>query len=665
MILRFNLYSIAITTLIRQNDAFTPSITSSSRISLNSLNSDWDNKDFLSALSGGSDDLQKANENYQALSGANQAKNEWLAKSMQPPTGGDGGNRGASPDLLEKMGYTQNQQRPPPPPQQFVPQQAPPPQQPQFYDQNGNPITTMPMIYDANGNPVSFAQPAAVVSPQQAPPQPGQTQANPAILPPQFAPVAEPPLPPKTKSSSNDHRPVGYNADAYTVSNTADVYFAQLKQDSKVRKQAWLSGDIDRANQVFTDESVKKIGDSWVDNPYTKEQNVKDARAQIEGAVRMQVLGGQDDKGVSQISYKKKLEEKMAKKRGVGGNGNVPVPTAPTAVAPTPKVNDAPADLIRPPQANLGNLPNVGGPSPQVRPGELSPTSTNPVPNTPPQTTAPPRAASTGEDSEEETRRKVRTLQGLLLKQRGGPGFGAGRLRAPEAQRLESTLKEVTDILRSEVSGGVTSGMPAPPPVTKSNPVPKASVPVQPSPQALVAQTPPKPQPPQPQPSQTTQSTSSSSDPIAGTVACVEAALKMYKEASTASERDALLLPLREAFMAAAGASNKIIAQREMDAFKSANSGVTSPPPPPPAAKQSPPPMMEFPTSYNVAKAEPEDTKDEYAAVQVEDNTSKLKDAYNALKDFSGDGKFGLKNISGNEVRWIALEITEPLIARI
>ena len=55
------------------------------------------------------------------------------------------------------------------------------------------------------------------------------------------------------------------------MSNTADVYFAQLKQDSKVRKVAWLSGDYERANKVFEDDSVKRIGESWVDNPYTKE----------------------------------------------------------------------------------------------------------------------------------------------------------------------------------------------------------------------------------------------------------------------------------------------------------------------------------------------------------------------------------------------------------
>ena len=58
----------------------------------------------------------------------------------------------------------------------------------------------------------------------------------------------------------------------------------------------------------------------------------------------------------------------------------------------------------------------------------------------PPQAAAvvpPPAAvavASTGPTNEEDVRRNVRTLQGLLLKHRGGPGFGAGRLKAPEAK---------------------------------------------------------------------------------------------------------------------------------------------------------------------------------------------------------------------------------------
>jgi hypothetical protein len=59
---------------------------------------------------------------------------------------------------------------------------------------------------------------------------------------------------------------------------------------------------------------------------------------------------------------------------------------------------------------------------------------------------------------------------------------------------------------------------------------------------------------------------------------------------------------------------------------------------------------MGFPTSYNVAKAEPEKEEVGYTPVGVDNNTQKLQEAYDALKKASGDGKFGLKNISGNEV---------------
>ena len=671
MILKYNIFTAA--ALVTQSYSFTASpsvISSRASTTLKSLNSDWDNKDFLSALGGNPNDLQKANADYEALSGANAKKNEWLAKSMQQSggeqagKGGGGGNPGPSPELLQKMGMQPGQQVPPPPRQQF---QQPPPQQfaqqpppiqqpvaqtqPQFYDQNGNPITTMPMIYDANGNLVPF-NPTAPPVPQQAP-QPIQQAQPGAPLPPQFVPVAEPPLPAKTKGTS-DHRPVGYNADAYTMSNTADVYFAQLKQDSKVRKQAWLSGDVERANKVFDDDSVKQIGDSWVENPYTKEQNVKEAKAQIEGAVRMQVMGGEDDRGVNQVSHKKKLEEMKARKRGGGGAVSVPNPSA------IETKQDAPS--ISPPNVenNLGTAPKVGGTAPTMPQGPPA-TSMTTSQFAPVQPASEMNVAAPIDD-EEETRRKIRTLQGLLLKQRGGPGFGAGRLREPEAKRLESTLKEVTDILRSEAGVKVGDTAVAPPAV--QSPAPKAAPApvVQPPPQKLVAQAPPKPQ---------SAPASSSADPIAGTVACVEAALKMYKEASSPAEREALLLPLREAFMAAAGASNKVIAENEYKAatgkeFGSAPSptlatkpavAVASTPPAQPVATQSSP-MMGFPTSYNVAKAEPKEREIGYTAVGSDHNVKKLEDAYNALKEASGDGKFGLKNISGNEASQLAEKLT-------
>ena len=144
----------------------------------------------------------------------------------------------------------------------------------QFYDANGNPVS-LPMVYDAYGNLVPY-NPMPVQQQQQSYQMPPQQQL-PVPLPPGgggYAPSLEfldaTPLPPKTKGTDVP-RPAGYNPDAFAMSNTADVYFAQLKQDSKVRKLARMSGDLETANKVFADESVKMIGDSWQANPYTKE----------------------------------------------------------------------------------------------------------------------------------------------------------------------------------------------------------------------------------------------------------------------------------------------------------------------------------------------------------------------------------------------------------
>ena len=347
MILKFSLYSAAGFALLTSSatDAFVPSKGTSRALQLHSsLDRDWDNSDFLSSLSGSPDEIDEANAKYQAQSESRAKMNEWRARQMQmrmqssPPrnaNSGGGGDPGASPELLRKMmgepAEEQIQQQPSP--QVAVPPQHQQPQQQQFYDANGNPVS-MPQIYDANGNLVSFYppppspqqqqmqqqqhQPAEQVQPintaQQMQQQPAQ-QAQQPIDPLEPVPWA-PPLPPNPKTSGEDPRPQGYNDDAYAVSNTADVYFAQLKQDSRVRKRAWLSGDKDTANQVFTDPTVSEIREKWVDNPYTKEKNIQEARAEIEGTVRLQQ--GNDDesmKSSSGVSYKQKLEQMKANRQ--------------------------------------------------------------------------------------------------------------------------------------------------------------------------------------------------------------------------------------------------------------------------------------------------------------------------------------------------------------
>jgi hypothetical protein len=262
---------------------------------------------------------------------------------------------------------------------------------------------------------------------------------------------------------------------------------------------------------------------------------------------------------------------------------------------------------------------------------------------------------------EEDVRRKVRTLQGLLLKHRGGPGFGAGRLRAPEARRLEETLEEVTGILRAELGVGVGVAAPAP----------AASAPAEMARTALPAATTPPTRATRAAPAPFVASTAESptfatTDPLAGSVACVEAVLRMYKDSDPA-ERESMIVPLREALLAAASASNKFIAEAELSAHRSAmeagpatafaslGGGAT------PAR-----PMMGFPTSYDVT-----DPREEGVGVASTPsamatgngraaNEKKLEEVYSALLNARGDGgKLGLKNISGNE----ANDLSDKLVA--
>eukprot|EP00577_Skeletonema_sp_RCC1716_P005951 CAMPEP_0113418508 /NCGR_PEP_ID=MMETSP0013_2-20120614/26249_1 /TAXON_ID=2843 ORGANISM="Skeletonema costatum, Strain 1716" /NCGR_SAMPLE_ID=MMETSP0013_2 /ASSEMBLY_ACC=CAM_ASM_000158 /LENGTH=644 /DNA_ID=CAMNT_0000305759 /DNA_START=106 /DNA_END=2040 /DNA_ORIENTATION=+ /assembly_acc=CAM_ASM_000158 len=582
------------------------------------------------------------------------------------------GENGPSPELLKKMGLAEDtdvnelrqqtaaagpppgmsplgpagQMQQPPPPQAAVP--PPPPPQQQFFDANGNPVS-VPMVYDTNGNLVQYTPPPA----QQQPMQQQPVQTTPSLEPVPW----EPPLPPNPKRG-DDPRPQGYNADSYAVSNTADVYFAQLKQDSRVRKRAWLSGDKETANQVFTDQTVKEIREGWVDNPYTKEKNIQEARAEIEGAVRMQ-LGGDGDsttsKFTSGVSYKQKLEQ-MKAKRGKGGGAVQQSPPEPEQVVskppppvqvtpPAPKVEEPIAPKMQePPAAPV--VPVVQPPVPKQQP----PAPVQPKVITPPAMTTPTRSEEATEQalpgalSEDEKRRELRTLQGLLLKQRGGPGFGAGRLHEAEAQRLEKSLETVMGILRSEdgdfIAGTPSTGAAAaatPPPVAQA---PKPVQPAQPVKPPVPAQ---PAQPVQPIQSAPAPAVQSQIDPMTGSIACVEAALKMYQDASPA-ERQVMMIPLREALMAAASGANKVISETELKAHKAAMEA--GPPETAPTIQQAAP-MMGFPTTYAVTKSD--DAAEAVAAPADTDNMTKLNNAYDALTNAQGSGKLGLKNLSGSE----------------
>lgn len=401
---------------------------------------------------------------------------------------------------------------------------------------------------------------------------------------------------------------------------------------------------------------------------YLHRKNLAEARAEIEGTVRAQTQ--EDDAPVitTGISYKDRLATMRAKRAAAAAPLQAEQPKV--AMSAPPKVEQ-----------------------PVTEDPVVTSTTPPPVAVTPPTKAA---AAVAGPViSSEEVRRKVRTMQGLLLKHRGGPGFGAGRLKAPEAQRLEETLEEVKGILRSEVGKWDPKPVALAAPTPAAAPTPTAveskpslvSAPTAPaveakhekiSPVAAVVPPPPLQRAPAalaaPAPAQATTMLSQSAavggppdDPLAGSVACVEAALRLYKESSP-TDREAMVIPLREALMAAASASNKYIAESELRAH---NKAMAAGPPPVVEAAQ---PMMGFPTTYDVTKPEQKeegvrDAATAAASVPVIDqaeNERKLEDAYNALVQASAaagpagtKGKLGLKNISGD----MASALADKLVA--
>merc|ERR1712151_1118507 len=84
-------------------------------------------------------------------------------------------------------------------------------------------------------------------------------------------------------------------------------------------------------------------------------------------------------------------------------------------------------------------------------------------------------AAVMDDDYANESRGKMRLLQGLILKHKGGPGFGAGRLKAPDEKRFIETANDVVSMLKSEVSSSrqtpIATIVPPSPPTTTATAV--------------------------------------------------------------------------------------------------------------------------------------------------------------------------------------------------
>lgn len=428
--------------------------------------------------------------------------------------------------LLERAKEQQGGRHPPPippmpPPMPVMPQTAAaPPQMPA--DFNNLSVEEQARLFREMMAQQTAPLPPPPMNPyaQQAPPQPypGQPQPNPYAQQQQQGAYPPPTAPPSKGNYlgpgiAPDGRKIGRNKDADAIVNSADLYFAQLKRDSTTRNYARYAGDDEAANNVFHHPSIAQI--KMHVNPYLQEQKANQEKDMLE-TVPEEMLIFQDYSNhrargqpadFAGISYKEKLAQRRAQRSGgaakdaAKGTQNLPtVPRATPAVSPVGETTAVDGEAGSPPQAAAAAVDAPVG-----------------VPESPPREAVPVETADalTGD-----TRQDIRTLMGLLLKHRGGPGFGAGRLQGSEAERLEALAKAIPQVLQQEEEQQQQAAS-----------IPQENV-------AVVAQSVP------------TLPGASPGGAVTSMIACIEGAVTMYKN-SPEELLGSLLVTLRAALLSA------------------------------------------------------------------------------------------------------------------
>jgi len=354
-----------------------------------------------------------------------------------------------------------------------------------------------------------------------------------------------PPPPRRVAQTDRAGRPVGRNRDADTIANTADLYFAQLKRDSTVRGMARLRGDQEEADKVFEDEGIKELEKMVTENPYLKGQREKEKN--FFDTVPEELIKPffdpdklpEDEKTKSGVSYKEMLEKRRQKKGGVQQTQAAP---APPTMQPTPQVAQ---EGQTPPQQQSAPEPVVASqPPPQPQQPVSQPAYAQQTPAQPQM--ASPQQVSTPSNPED-TKRMMRTTMGMLLKHRGGPGFGKGRLKGGEIDKFENLAQDVVGTLRAESSQSSVAG----PQTTAQPPMPQQSM-APPAPAASAYSAPAAPAA-QADPSQ-----------LGSMIACIEGAITMYKN-SPVELKSSVMALLRDALASAVTTCDGVIGSPDMN----------------------------------------------------------------------------------------------------
>lgn len=361
---------------------------------------------------------------------------------------------------------------------------------------------------------------------------------------------ASPPPPTKVnREGDRAGRPVGRNKDADKIANTSDLYFAQLKRDSTVRTIGRYSGDEAVSEAVFEDDGIEELDRLFLENPFLQTQ--KDEERKLLDSLPDGVVAPYfrtekvdlNEFSKAGISYKDRL---MQKRQERSGGASAPVSTP------------APAQEI--PQASVVEVPAPQTPSPPEPEQEIpvpQASSAPPLPTPQQQEPPPPAPAPVAEtqtpvavtSNDDVRRQNLRTLMGLLLKHRGGPGFGKGRLKGPDVDLFEGLVEEITNMLRDEANQPSIDT----PGITIVEETPAELPPVQAAP--AVSQF-------QPESPVAATSASASAEPadIDSTIACIEGAITMYTNSPPAIQGSVLGV-LRAALMSAVDTCNIALAQ--------------------------------------------------------------------------------------------------------
>jgi hypothetical protein len=291
-----------------------------------------------------------------------------------------------------------------------------------------------------------------------------------------------------------DGRRIGRNRDADAINNSADLYFAQLKRDSQSRNMARYQGDEETANKVFADPGIQELSIRL--NPYLQEQQAKEKELlETSEDERLELMDLEEprmnrDKEYRGISYKEKLQQKKGK---APASHVEPLKSVEEAKTPAAQSFAAPPPVVE---------PKVDSSTPPPAPAATSPASS-------PSTTA-----------GELDRSEVRTFMGMLLKHRGGPGFGSGRLQGADVERFEQLSDEIVAKLGQESNTATTGGM-------------------------------------------TLSTTDSVTAKVDSLIACIDGAIVMYKN-SPPELREGVMITLRAALLSGANTLNEIVGSDQM-----------------------------------------------------------------------------------------------------